>query len=236
MLKEIHEQPRVLPPAAAPPCDRGRPGGAAGVFGGGRLFTGLQRVMAISCGTAYHAAMYGKLLLESLCDLAVETDLGSEFRYRQRQARPERTLVLAVSQSGETADTLASVRHGPGDRAARSCPSATSPGSSLVRESDAVLFTEAGPEIGVASTKAYTTQLMAFALLAMHVARVRGRAERGHASASWRRTCAKVPDAHPLRARPRGRRSRRLRTSIMTGPVRCTSAAGSTIPPRSRAR
>jgi glucosamine--fructose-6-phosphate aminotransferase (isomerizing) len=128
--------------------------------------------MAISCGTAFHAALYGRLLFEGLTGLAVETDLGSEFRYSNRKIDPA-TLVLAVSQSGETADTLASVRMAR-ERGCRLLSICNVAGSSLVRESDHVLYTHAGPEIGVASTKAYTAQLMALALLAIAVGRARG--------------------------------------------------------------
>jgi len=127
--------------------------------------------MIVSCGTAFHAGMYGKLLLENLTSIAVETDLGSEFRYRDPKIDPG-TLVIAVSQSGETADTLASIRIAKtwGCKVLSIC---NVPGSSLVRESDAVFYTDAGPEIGVASTKAYTAQLMAFCLLAIHIGRAR---------------------------------------------------------------
>lgn len=172
MLKEIHEQPRVLRTL----LHRHTTSDDTVVlddFGfDPSTLRGLHRIMAISCGTAYHAAMYGKLLLESLTDIAVETDLGSEFRYRRPRLH-KTTLILAVSQSGETADTLASIRlaQQSGCRILSIC---NVPGSSLVRESDAVLFTGAGPEIGVASTKAYTTQLMAFALFGIATARARG--------------------------------------------------------------
>jgi glutamine---fructose-6-phosphate transaminase (isomerizing) len=171
MLKEIHEQPRILRAllkkhlSADGQIDLG-----LGLHPD--YFRKLNRIMIVSCGTAYHAGMYGKLLLENLTGIAVETDLASEFRYRDPKIDPG-TLVIAVSQSGETADTLASIRMARewGCRVMSIC---NVEGSSVVRESDAVFFTECGPEIGVASTKAYTAQQMAFALFALCVARLRG--------------------------------------------------------------
>ena len=173
MLKEIHEQPRVL---------RGlldahvRKDGAVDLGEAEAWLesaaSGLERILILACGTAHYAGMYGRLLIERWAALACETDVGSEFRYRQPRL-PGPTQVIAVSQSGETADTLASVR------LAREmgCPVlgiCNVPGSTLLRESDAALLTQAGPEIGVASTKAFTAQLMAFALLAIRLGRLRG--------------------------------------------------------------
>ena len=171
MLKEIHEQPRVI-----------RAMIREHVESDGRLHLDdfglspdylqiLRRVMIVSCGTAYHAALYGKLLLENVTGLAVETDLGSEFRYRGPRIERD-TLVVAVSQSGETADTLASVRLARQKRC-KVLSICNVRGSTLARESDAVFFTDAGPEIGVASTKAYTAQLVAFVLLAAHMGQLR---------------------------------------------------------------
>jgi len=132
----------------------------------------LERVMVVACGTAYYAGMFGKLFLEHLTDIAVETDLGSEFRYRAPKFDRD-TLIIAVSQSGETADTLASVREAR-RRGAPVFAVCNVPMSTLTRESDAVFYTEAGPEIGVASTKAFTAQLAALALSAMRIAEIRG--------------------------------------------------------------
>jgi len=171
MLKEIHEQPRIL-----------RAMLEKHVSTDGKIELGsslspdylrkLNRIMIVSCGTAYHAGMYGKLLLENLTGIAVETDLASEFRYRDPKI-DSGTLIIPVSQSGETADTLASIRMAK-DWGCKIFAICNVEGSSVVRESDAVFFTDCGPEIGVASTKAYTAQLMAFALFALYVARVRG--------------------------------------------------------------
>lgn len=172
MLKEIHEQPRVLRTLLSTHV---HPDGSVGADATGGLaeeaIRAIQRIIIISCGTAYYAGMYGRLLLERLTGIPCETDLGSEFRYRGPQLPPH-TLAIAVSQSGETADTLASIRLAKklGCTILSIC---NVPGSSLLRESDAGLLTQAGPEIGVASTKAFTAQLMAFALLAIRMARIR---------------------------------------------------------------
>lgn len=167
MLKEIHEQPRVLRNLLEKYEEITDEIGLSADY-----FRKLNRIMIVACGTAYHAGMYGRLLLEHFTGLAVDTDLASEFRYRDPKIDPG-TLIIPVSQSGETADTLACIRMARqwGCKALAIC---NVPGSSVVRESDAVLFTEAGPEIGVASTKAYTAQQMAFALLALCIARARG--------------------------------------------------------------
>ncbi len=171
MLKEIHEQPRVirqLLKTYVGPDDRPR---FESLGLSPDYFQILRRVMIVSCGTAYHAGIYGRLLFENLTGLAAEADLGSEFRYRGPRIEKD-TLVIAVSQSGETADTLASVRLARRKKC-KILSICNVRGSSLARESDAVLFTDAGPEIGVASTKAYTAQLTSFALLAIHVGLLR---------------------------------------------------------------
>ena len=173
MLKEIHEQPRVLRTllAAHVGSDGAVNLGEAEALVAAQAQT-AQRILILSCGTAYYAGMYGRLLLERWTGLPCETDLGSEFRYREPRL-PADTLAIAVSQSGETADTLASVRLARelGCKVVSIC---NVPGSTLLRESDAALLTQAGPEIGVASTKAFTAQLMAFALLALRIGRLRG--------------------------------------------------------------
>lgn len=171
MLKEIHEQPRVIRALLQKHVDDAGLPRLDELGLSADYFQILRRVMIVSCGTAYHAALYGKLLLENLTGLAVETDLGSEFRYRGPRIEKD-TLVIAVSQSGETADTLASVRLARRKRC-KILSICNVRGSTLARESDAVLFTDAGPEIGVASTKAYTAQLTAFVLLAAHIGRLR---------------------------------------------------------------
>jgi len=173
MLKEIHEQPRVLRSLLQKHVKESPRGPLiTGIALDDATLKALRRIMIVSCGTAYHAGMYGRLILEHLSSVAVEIELGSEFRYRNPKLDPD-TLVIAVSQSGETADTLASVRMAR-QRGCRVFSICNVPGSSLARESDGVFYTDAGPEIGVASTKAYTSQLLAFVLLALHTARLRG--------------------------------------------------------------
>lgn len=168
MLKEIHEQPRVLRGL----LERHLVGGELHLDLGVVNPKTVNRILIVSCGTAFYAGMYGRLLLEHLAGVPVETDLGSEFRYRHRKLDAD-TLVIAVSQSGETADTLASIRMAR-EKGCTVFSICNVEGSSLVRESDQVLYTHAGPEIGVASTKAFTAQLMAFALFSLRFARERG--------------------------------------------------------------
>ena len=171
MLKEIHEQPRILRHLLARHDWQADTVAMPDLVLGAPYFRKLGRMMIVACGSAYHTGMYGKMLLESITSLAVETDLASEFRYRDPKIDPG-TLVIAVSQSGETADTLASIRMAKswGCKILSIC---NVPGSTVARESDAVFFTEAGPEIGVAATKSFTAQLMAFALLAIYIGRAR---------------------------------------------------------------
>ncbi len=192
MLKEIHEQPRVLRGLLEKHTHKKGHVDLTDLGLSADYLQQLRRIMIVSCGTAYHAAMYGKFLLEHVTGLAVETDLGSEFRYRSPRIEQD-TLFVAVSQSGETADTLASLRLAR-ERHCRVLSICNAPGSSLVRESDAVLFTEAGPEIGVASTKAYTAQLMAFALLSMAMGRARGEITSEQEQA-WIKALEQVPNA-----------------------------------------
>ncbi len=191
MLKEMHEQPRVLR-TLLDQHSKGHEVALPDIPLDADYFKDLRRIMIVSCGTAYHAAMYGQFLIEHLTNLAVETDLGSEFRYRSPRIEPD-TLFIAVSQSGETADTLASLRLAR-EKNCKILSICNVPGSSLVRESDAVLFTNAGPEIGVASTKAYTAQLMAFALLGIHIGRARNEISAEHAQ-QLTQSLETIPDA-----------------------------------------
>jgi len=131
----------------------------------------IKQISIVACGTAYHAGLVGKYILEAICKIPVSVDVSSEFRYRNLLIDNE-TLVIAVSQSGETADTLAGIREARklGSSVLSIC---NVPGSSLTRESDGLIYTHAGPEMGVASTKAYTAQLLAFYLLAFYLANIR---------------------------------------------------------------
>ena len=172
MLKEIHEQPRAITDTF-----RGRIAPETGnvvlpdVNLDPATVKALQRVVFVACGTAFHAGMLGRAMIERLAGLSAEVDLASEFRYRDAIVGPE-TLVVAVSQSGETADTLGAVK------AARlkGCPILAITnvvGSALAREATGVLYMHAGPEIGVASTKAFATMVVAVYLLGLWLGRAR---------------------------------------------------------------
>ena len=174
MLKEIHEQPQAVTDTL-----RGRTSldpGALDFVGPDLTQDRLARtrkVHLVGCGTAWHAALVGKFLLEELAGIPVEVDYGSEFRHRTPLMEPD-SLVLLVSQSGETADTLAAVEMGR-ERGAGSLSICNVVDSSLARKSDGVFYTHAGPEISVASTKAFTTQLAALYVLAVRLGQLGGR-------------------------------------------------------------
>ena len=173
MLKEIHEQPQVILDTM-----RGRytyERGEADLPDIGLTpaqFADVHRVWIVACGTSWHAALVGKYLIEEMVRAPVQVDIGSEFRYRNPLIGPG-DLMIAISQSGETADTLAAAREAK-QQGARVVSICNVVSSTLARESDGVLYTHAGPEIGVASTKAFTAQLTALYLLALHLGRVRG--------------------------------------------------------------
>jgi glucosamine--fructose-6-phosphate aminotransferase (isomerizing) len=173
MLKEIHEQPKafanVLMGRVAPSGDGVM---LEGLDLGEDYLRSLNKVFIISCGTACYAGMGGRYFLEHHTDLAVEVDYSSEFRYRSPKL-DSKTLVMSVSQSGETADTIASLRMAR-ERGCKVVSVVNVVGSTIDRESDGVIHTRAGPEIGVASTKAYTAQLGAFVLFTIAVGRMRG--------------------------------------------------------------
>jgi glucosamine--fructose-6-phosphate aminotransferase (isomerizing) len=135
-------------------------------------FRSFTSVKAIACGTSFHAAMAGKYMLEQLARIPVEIDYASEFRYRD-PIFDGKTLVVAISQSGETADTLAAVRESK-EKGARILSICNVQGSMMTRESHGTVLTHAGPEIGVASTKAFTSQMTVFYLLALYMAQQRG--------------------------------------------------------------
>jgi len=132
----------------------------------------LQKVTIIACGTSWHAGLVGKYLIESLAQLPVEVDYGSEYRYRSPIIGPNE-LAIVITQSGETADTLAALREAK-RKGAASIAICNVVGSMATREADGTVYTHAGPEIGVASTKAFTSQLVALPLLALHLAQIRG--------------------------------------------------------------
>ncbi|MFA4974167.1 MAG: glutamine--fructose-6-phosphate transaminase (isomerizing) [bacterium] len=174
MLKEIFEQPQVMQDALAGRVDRDL--GRVTLEEVDALFDGdrprFDRIAIVACGTSFHAGMIGKYLIESLAKMPVAIDLASEFRYRE-PLLDERTLVISISQSGETADTLAAQKMSRefGTSVLGICNVV---GSSIARSADATLYTHAGPEIGVASTKAFTAQLSALNLFALYLAQKRG--------------------------------------------------------------
>ncbi|MBU1727287.1 MAG: glutamine--fructose-6-phosphate transaminase (isomerizing) [Candidatus Omnitrophica bacterium] len=172
MLKEINEQPGIIENLLNL---RIKKGGSEIVFEEQRIsaekLRRISKIFVVACGTAYHAGVAGKYILESLCRVPVAVDVSSEFRYRDLMINSD-TLVIAVSQSGETADTLAGVREAK-KRGAPVLSICNVLGSTLTRESDGIIYTHAGPEIGVASTKAYTAQLVAFYLFALYLANIR---------------------------------------------------------------
>jgi glutamine---fructose-6-phosphate transaminase (isomerizing) len=173
MLKEIFEQPHAVRDT---------------VLGRASLETGqvhlnemlisdadlksIDKITLLACGTSWHAALVGKFMIEELAKLPVEVDYGSEYRYRD-PIITNKTLAVAITQSGETADTLAALREAKG-KGARSLSICNVVGSMATREAEGTIYTHAGPEIGVASTKAFTTQLVALYLFALKLAEVRG--------------------------------------------------------------
>ena len=172
MRKEIFEQPWALQETV-----RGR------VYEEhGRIFLGelelddqalqsVEKVVILACGTSWHAALVGKFLIEQLARIQVEVDYGSEYRYRD-PINNDNTLAVVITQSGETADTLAALREAK-TKNAKSIAICNVVGSMATRDADGIIYTHAGPEIGVASTKAFTSQLLALNLLALHLGRVR---------------------------------------------------------------
>jgi len=172
MLKEIHEQPRALEDTL-----RGRVLLESGSLEPGEMgidaegVKAVKRVVFLACGTSFHAAMHGRYLLESLARVPAVAELASEFRYRNPVVG-EGDLVVAVSQSGETADTLAAAKEARA-RGARILAVVNVQGSAIARAAQGTLYTHAGPEIGVASTKCFTAQLAALTLLAIHFGRCR---------------------------------------------------------------
>ena len=176
MLKEIHEQPQAVADTL-----EGRIANdhiLPNIFGvdAEKLINRVRHVQIVACGTSFHAGLVTRYWLEALAAIPCNVEVASEYRYRHIVV-PKDSLFLAISQSGETADTLAALREAKRLGYLASFAVCNVPESSLVRESDLVLMTRAGPEIGVASTKAFTTQLSALALLVLELARISGLAE-----------------------------------------------------------
>ncbi len=166
MLKEIHGQPKALGDTLEGRLLDGKVLDAAFGQGAAAIFDEIKAVQIVACGTSYHAGLVARYWFEALAGVPTSVEVASEFRYRPVVARPD-TLFVTISQSGETADTLAAVREARAQGFRHSLAICNVPESSLTRESDLVFMTRAGPEIGVASTKAFTTQLVALLLLAL---------------------------------------------------------------------
>ncbi|MEM6289925.1 MAG: glutamine--fructose-6-phosphate transaminase (isomerizing) [Myxococcota bacterium] len=171
MLKEIHEQPRVLSDAMSSRVSVVEPDV---ILDSVELdISKFDRVIMLACGTSWHAALCGKLLIEKLARIPVEVDLASEFRYRDPIVS-SRDLAIVISQSGETADTLAALREAK-RRGASTFAICNVVGSTIARAADQVLYTHAGPEVSVASTKAFTSQLVVLSLLALKLGKLSGK-------------------------------------------------------------
>lgn len=177
MLKEIHEQPQAISDTLLGRIDDHGMVRLKELQIPDQVLRMIDKVFVVACGTSYHAAMMAKYAIERWTRLPVEIDIASEFRYRD-PVLDGRSLVIGISQSGETIDTLAAVRYA---KAQGSVVVGVSNvvDSALAREADAVLYTRAGPEIGVAATKTFTTQLVAMQLLGLYLARVRGSLDNG---------------------------------------------------------
>jgi glucosamine--fructose-6-phosphate aminotransferase (isomerizing) len=171
MLKEITEQPRAIADTMAGRLELERD--TVSLDGIALDVASIRRVLFVACGTSYHASMVGKFLVEGLARIPTEVDLASEFRYRDALVGPG-DLVVAISQSGETADTMGAVRAAR-ERGATVLAISNVLDSSISRLADHSFYTHAGPEIGVASTKAFTTQLVSLAMFAIHLGRQNGK-------------------------------------------------------------
>ena len=167
MLKEIFEQPKAIADTLL-----GRISGLESDVTKGIDLKNIDKVVIIACGTAYHAGLVGKYAIEKWANIAVDVELASEYRYREPSV-DSKTLLIPISQSGETMDTLMAMRYAK-EKGAKVFAVCNTNGSTIPRESDAVLYTHAGPEIAVASTKAFETQLIAMYLIGLHLGRIRG--------------------------------------------------------------
>ncbi|MHC1719996.1 MAG: glutamine--fructose-6-phosphate transaminase (isomerizing) [Clostridiaceae bacterium] len=168
MMKEIHEQPRVINDTMLSRIKPGEPISLDKIKLTKEDIASLKKIYIVACGTAYHAGIIGKYVIEKLARIPVEVDIASEYRYRDPILDKD-TLVIVISQSGETADTLAALRESK-ERGCRVIAVTNVVGSSVAREASDVLYTQAGPEIAVASTKAYVAQLIAMYIIALFFA------------------------------------------------------------------
>ena len=173
MIKEIHEQPKAIIDTY-----RGRMLAnqgiikMAGIDNNLERFLNAERIIVVACGTSWHAGLVGEYLIEEMARIPVEVEYASEFRYRNPIITPK-DIVIAISQSGETADTLAAIKLAK-SKGAFVFGVCNVVGSSIARETHAGAYTHAGPEIGVASTKAFTTQITVLSLIALKLAKEKG--------------------------------------------------------------
>jgi len=173
MLKEIHEQPRAIADTLQERVANGRLLEQAFGPAATEIFGRTENVHIVACGTSYHAGSVARYMIEQICKIPCSVEIASEYRYRNPVV-PKNSLFVTISQSGETADTLAALRLAKQAGYLSSLAICNSPESSLVRESELVMLTRAGPEIGVASTKAFTTQLAALSMLVIAIAKHHG--------------------------------------------------------------
>lgn len=178
MLKEIHEQPKGIEETLLRRITSEDKINLDGISMTKEDIENFNKIYIVACGTAYHAGLVGKLVIEKMAKIPVEVDVASEFRYRDPFV-DDNTLFIAISQSGETLDTLAALREAK-RKGARVLSVVNVVGSSVARESDDVFYTWAGPEIAVASTKAYTTQLICMYLIGLYMGSTRGTIDRGY--------------------------------------------------------
>ncbi|BCK88907.1 glutamine--fructose-6-phosphate aminotransferase [isomerizing] [Sideroxyarcus emersonii] len=174
MQKEIHEQPQALANTLESVCNSQSL--VPGIFGAeaNNIFPQVENILILACGTSHHAGMVARYWLEEIAGIQCTVEIASEYRYRSSVTRPG-TLVVTISQSGETADTLAALNHAKTTGHLFTLAICNVPESAIIRQSKLRLLTRAGPEIGVASTKAFTTQLAALFLLTLVLAKLRGR-------------------------------------------------------------
>jgi glucosamine--fructose-6-phosphate aminotransferase (isomerizing) len=174
MQKEIHEQPQALANTLESVCNSHTL--VPGIFGAeaSAIFSQVDSILILACGTSHHAGMVARYWLEEIAGISCTVEIASEYRYRTSVANPK-TLVVTISQSGETADTLAALNHAKATGHACTLAICNVPESAIIRQSRLRFLTRAGPEIGVASTKAFTTQLSALFLLTLVLAKLRGR-------------------------------------------------------------
>jgi len=191
MLKEIHDQPESLRSTISPRVKKGHLPDFTIDGVPSSVFDGVNRIIITACGTAMHAGLVGRVMIEKLLRIPVTVEIASEFRY-QDPIMDKNTLVITISQSGETADTLAALRLA-NEKNARTLSVVNVKGSSIARESNFVLYTHAGPEIAVASTKAYTAQLSCLYLIAFQFALNRGKITESECSEQIQQLQAVIP-------------------------------------------